>query len=248
MPWPPDWTQVAIEFPRDGAWRLHHAPSRLSHRETGSAPDRFDDPKHEYRVRYLATTFRGAALEVLDHFRPNAPAESRLDEIDGIDGIDILQDDPAGSVPENWLSNQRIALAVVAGSATPQFADVTNVDLLASLNERPRVRAKLSTTEARAALGSRARLDEGTIRLVGPVGRAITQAVSREIYGAGLHGIAYKNRFDDDEQCWAVFDDRLQLSFDVDEPLDNTPDSQHLPSLNEAARIYELTLPPSWQL
>jgi hypothetical protein len=50
-----------------------------------------------------------------------------------------------------------------------------------------------------------ARLDSGIIRLGGPIGRPITQAVSRAIYEwrTGADGIGYRSRLDPLPSAWA---------------------------------------------
>lgn len=241
------WKAAEVPFPEVGAWRLHHSPTQLSHREDGCAVDRFDDPDGGYRVRYLATSPRGAMLEVLDHFRANDEAEATLAATEGVEGLDILEEEPAGSVPERWLSAQRFARGVLPGlsSAQAKFADVNNAALLAALNTTARVQAALNRPIAINALGDARRLDEGTIRLVGDLGRPITQGVSREVYEAEYPGIAFKCRHDDDEQCWAIFDDRIHTKFEDEAALDNT-NPEHLAALQHAAELYKLQLPGNW--
>lgn len=237
-----------VPFPAEGAWRLHQAPAQLREREPGDPPrDRFDDPDGIYRVRYFATTRRGSMLEVLDHFRRNDAAEASFAQVVGIEGVDILEDEPAGAVPDRWLYEQRFALGIIPPAA--RFVDVTNSDVLAELDRRPHVRDALQTSLAIESLGSNARLDEATIRLNGPIGRRITQAVSQEIHqdSASYVGICYRTRFDDQEQCWAVFDDRIHVQFDAPQALDPL-DADHLEALNSVAHSYRLTLPRNWLL
>jgi hypothetical protein len=248
MPRKPDWEAATIEFPGDGAFRVHRAPTQLRPRDTNTPRDRFDDPDQIYRVRYLATTLNGALLEVLDHFRLNVATEDQLGRIGLLPApvVNILDEELGGSVPELWLSLQRIAHATI-DHGQPIFIDVTNPELLAALNQLPRIRAALRSDIVRSAIGPSARVDEGTIRLVGPAGRAITQAVSREVYDAPIHavGISYISRFSIDERCWAVFDDRIYTQFDPPVPLENT-DRLHLTAVNEVAEMYSLILPPNW--
>lgn len=236
---------AATRFPHTGAWRLHRAPTQLSPRDHNPPRDRWDDPEHEYRVRYFATTMRGAMLEVLDHFRPNADTEAGLAEVDA-DGLDMLEEEFAGSVPDKWLTSQRFVRGIVKDDAT--FVDVTNAELLADLNDRPRIRRALATDVVIAALGDAARLDGSTIRMAGPAGRAITQAVSREIYedAAGYAGVRYVTRFDDTEPCWAIFDGRTDVDFDGLHALSSL-DDEHVALLNDVAGMYKLLLPANWR-
>jgi len=226
---------------------MHRTPAQLGPREHNPPRDRFDDPEFVYRVRYFATALRGAMLEVLDHFRPNADMEAAQSAITVSDDlIDILQEEPAGLVPERWLSQQRLICASAPEAA--RFVDVTDSAVLAELNQHPRVREVLSSELVRSTLGVAARLDEGTIRLVGPVGRAISQAVSHIVYSDDAHfaGITYQTRFQDGERCWAVFDDRVHVQFADLQALDIT-EREHIATLNEVARLYGLTLPINWR-
>ena len=236
----PIMARSAVGFPAAGAWRLHPRPGQLSSRATSPPKDRFDDPQLRYRVRYLATTRRGCMLEVLDHFRPNLEAETKLSVV-AIDGYSILDDEPAGSVPDRWLSVQQFGRGSMLPAA--RFADVRDSNLLAELNEHPDVKAALAASK----LGRTTRLDGGTIRLGGPIGRAITQAVSRAIHDDENRytGICYRTRFDDTEDCWAVFDDRAFVTFDPDEPL-SLLNTAHMQALHDVAARYNLTLPPIW--
>lgn len=194
----------------------------------------------------MASAIRGAFLEVLDHFRPNLEMDKQEADIP-VTGVNVLAEEEPGSVPERWLSQQRLARGTWDIRAT--FVDIMNSDLLANLNDVPAVRAVLEGPDAKKLLGPAARLDEGTIRLAGPVGRGITQAVSRLAYEAplGFAGISYITRYSTQERCWAIYDDRLHVEFDAEEPLDATSPA-HLVALDEVARKYGLVLPANWRL
>ena len=58
-------------MPAGGAVRVHPDPLALPGmlRPGEVARNRFDDPAGQFRVRYLASTLRGALLEVLAGFR-----------------------------------------------------------------------------------------------------------------------------------------------------------------------------------
>lgn len=81
-------------------------------------------------------------------------------------------------------------------------------------------------------------LDEDTVRLGGPLGRRVTQTVSRVVYdeteAVGLH---YSSRLDAEEPCWAVFD-WAPMTFSKTAPI-NPQD----PALKSAAPSLGLTLP-----
>ena len=196
---------------------------------------------------------RGAMLEVLDRFRSNEAAETALNRVEGLIGVDILEEESAAVVPGNWLSKQRLARALL--SPTARFVDVTEADVLAELNGRERIQKALhlelalGDELAEQDLGPDARLDDATIRMTGPLGRVITQAVSREIHDddAMFAGLSYVTRFDRNERCWAVFDDRVQVTFDEDEILDDH-NIDHVQALDGVARTYRLDLPSDWRL
>jgi hypothetical protein len=64
--------------------------------------------------------------------------------------------------------------------------------------------------------------------------RRISQAVSRFAYDNGFQGIAYISRFDDDFDCWAIFEG---ARFEV---IDRVPIPRDDPDLLEAARRFGL--------
>jgi hypothetical protein len=169
---------------------------------------RFDDPEGGYPVRYLATHLRGALIEVLDQFRTVTATEQRLRQVKGVEGLDILAEETAGRVPEKWLAQQRVGVGHVPAPGDERFLDVMDEDLLAELNLRPRVRSVLSAHPE--AFGERARVDFGTIQGSGPAARKLTQAISRELHqDPEVLGIRYISRHTEDEECWAVFEDRV---------------------------------------
>lgn len=170
----------------------------------GAPPrNRFDDPDGQFRVRYLATTLRGALLEVLAGFRTSASLERRLADVSGVaDETDL---EPPGTVPAVFLARLRVARIGPRDPST-WFVDVTAVETHTVLGTHPQIAGAL----AASALGnpeSPPQLDAGTIALGGPVGRRLTQAVARTIYTeTDAGGIRYTSRVDAQEECWAVFD------------------------------------------
>jgi hypothetical protein len=236
-----------VTFPTEGAFRVHRAPTQLRPRDGDTKPDRFDDPRGEYRVRYFASTFRGSFLEVIDHFRAaQDDVEQVIARTPVLPGTtDVLSDEPAGLVPDAWLSRQRYTVGhLLAGRA---FVDVADAQTLAVLHRSPDIQQVLRSREVREAFGPNVRLDLGTICAVGSVGRMITQAVSQAVF---LHpsrpsGICYRTRFDPDEMCWAVFDERTEMEFTTPAPLDYT-DPDIRTALHSVAKLYGLTLPAHW--
>ncbi len=74
-------------MPAGGAVRVHRDPLALPSALRGGevARNRFDDPSGQFLVRYLATTLRGALLEVLAGFRTSPALERQLAEVAGVE-------------------------------------------------------------------------------------------------------------------------------------------------------------------
>ena len=221
---------------------MHPDPGRLPRlTDEGPGRNRYDDPHAAYGVRYVAEGLTGALLETMARFRRAPNAESRLAAVAGLDPDDVEHQDPTQAL-EDWFGVQRVA-RVVLDEPRP-LVDVHDPALLADLAKHPLVRAAMEES----VLGTRrnpATLDEGIIRLGGPVGRPITQAVSRAIHDwfPDYGGIAYRSRLDDDEWCWALWDDTAVLF--ASEPLD--PDRRHhRHAVSHAARRLEILLPDRW--
>lgn len=92
-----------------------------------------------------------------------------------------------------------------------------------------------------------ARLDEGTIRFTGSVGRRITQAVSRALYEREPRpaGLTYRSRLDDAERCWALYGE-TPVRFDPAVAL-SAEDASHLKAVRAAAALYDLPMPDPWK-
>ncbi|HUE96028.1 MAG TPA: RES domain-containing protein [Longimicrobiaceae bacterium] len=126
-----------------------------------------------------------------------------------------------------------------------RFLDVVDEDRLAELNLRPRVQAVLSAHPE--VFGENARLDFGTIQGSGAAARKLTQAVSRELHDdPEALGIRYISRHTENEECWAVFEDRVALLFDPQVPFLDASDEDHRAAVQSAASLLKLTLPPIW--
>jgi hypothetical protein len=217
-------------------------PGRLPRlTDEGPGRNRYDDPHGFYGVRYVAEELTGALLETMARFRPAPNAESRLAAVVGVDPDELDHHDPTQAV-EDWLRAQRVA-RVTLDEPRP-LVDVHDPTLLAALAKHPLVQAAIEGS----GLGTRrnpATLDEGVIRLGGPVGRPITQAASRAIHDwfPDYGGIAYRSRLDDEEWCWALWDDTPVVI--ESEPLD--PERRHhRQGVRYAARRLEILLPDRW--
>jgi hypothetical protein len=230
-------------LPEAGAWRVHPQPDllpRLTH--DGPGLNRYDDPLGRYAVRYVAEDLTGAMLETLARFRPAPAAEALLAGIDGVtdDEVDYL--DPVDGV-RDWLAVQQ--LGRVSLTAPGVLLDVHDPGLLRDLDKHPLVRAALEQSGLGTPLNP-ARLDEGIVRLGGPLGRPVTQALGRAVreWLPEVAGLAYRSRLDDEEWCWAIWDDTA-VEIRV-EPLDPAH-RHHRRAVQHAAQLLEIGLPPEWQ-
>lgn len=220
----------------------------------GPGRNRFDDPLAQYAVRYVAKELTGCLVETLARFRPNAEAETRLRAIAGFDdpGARTVPEadhpDPAAGL-EAWLERQQIGRLRIGHSGLPDGAgrwlpDVNTPLLLVHLDKHPMVRAALERSLLGTAL-TPARLDEAIVRLGGPVGRPITQALGRAVreWLPDARCLAYYSRIDDRERCWALWD-TTPVSVHV-APL-SREDAHHRQAVRRVAALLEIRLPTSW--
>jgi hypothetical protein len=116
--------------------------------------------------------------------------------------------------------------------------------LLRDVDKHPLVRAALIDSGFGTSLNP-ARLDEGIVRLGGQLGRLVTQALSRAVreWLPDIAGLAYQSRLDDDEWCWAIWDDtEVDLRVDRLDPAHR----HHRRAVQQAAGILEIRLPSEW--
>lgn len=159
----------------------------------GTFGNRWDDAHAVYRVIYASSQLEACFVEVLARFRPDPHVVAGLAAIAGPD--DTL---PAGIIPRSWLRNRVVGQATANGC----FADVNHARSLGYLH---------ANLAARLVHFGIRELDGAAIRLTAP--RRFTQEVSSHIYAladdAGqpvFAGIAYRSRFGDNYQNWAVFE------------------------------------------
>lgn len=236
----PDYPQRPL--PEAGSWRVHPQPEalpRLAH--DGPGLNRYDDPPGQFVVRYVADNLTGALLETMARFRPAPAAEALLAAVTGVEADEVDHADPLDGV-RDWLSVQRVGRVRLAEPG--QLLDVHDPALLRDLDKHPLVRTALETSGLGTPLNP-VRLDEGVVRLAGPLGRPVTQALSRAVreWLPEVAGLAYRSRLDDDEWCWAIWDDTLVEIHT--EPLDPAH-RHHRRAAQHAARILEIPLPPDW--
>jgi len=236
----------SVTPPVQGALRVHPAPDVLPPRPREGEPgrNRFDDPQGEFRVRYMADTLRGCLVELMARWQEDLDAEEVLSAVDGLDEFGEEFPDPTRVEGiRHWAASQRVGRGLIDHTAT--LVDVDRSPLLVELDKHPLVRDALR----RSPLSGDdyvAHLDHAIIKLGGPVGRPITQAVSRAIreWHPEIGGLAYESRIDRDERCWAVYEE-TRVRFAESEPLDPANPS-HRVAMASAAQLLQIALPPEW--
>lgn len=260
---------MPVRYPAAGTIRVGVTPEvapppprrdLTSGREFEAGPNRFDDPYAEFVMRYSATTLRCCMVELLGRFRPHPLTDAILADVAGIDDgdgqfvADRDSDDPeaplmnrtatTGEGVAEWLSRQELVALRLADSTG--LVDATDGDLLRELDKHPLVINQLAKSPL--SPGSyRQRLEPGVMGLGGPIGRAITSAASRALYevAPGATGWRYPSRLDASEECWALYADRVRVSYDPPQPL-NRADPLHRAAVRAAAAYLEVPLPDSW--
>ena len=229
-----------VDAPTEGVFRVSRGDrdvfSPADWRNAGRG--RFDDPikyverrEHElFRTVYCATHLTGSFVETLQTIQPLLTSIAELDEggpisdrLEGHARIDL-----EGAVPVDWRTRRHWGRAQINTSG--RFVDVVAAESVASVRN----------TSSLARLALELRLDDIDISaIVGPK-RALTQAIARHIYTSipDCCGIRYVSRFstDQDFECWAAFDDRVQFEvLTANEPVLITT-----PGFEEAMKILQL--------
>jgi hypothetical protein len=148
---------------------------------------RFDDPVHQFRVLYTAQQRLGCFVEAVARFRIPVPFLAAIQAQPG--GTQQL---PRPRIPEDWLRQRCLGqLHLLAGQNWLDLRAPETCEVL---------RQELAPVLVRLGMGD---LDVSGAR--GP-SRALTQAIARWAFERGYHGIAYKSRFSDALDCWALFE------------------------------------------
>lgn len=229
-------------IPQGGAVRVHPDPSYLPRvRPTEAGRNRFDDPDRAFAVRYAAETLRGCLVETMARFRPDPLTDLLLGDVEGLEPGDVDHADPADAVGA-WLREQKVGV-LRPDHSEPVLVDVEDPHVLVQLDKHPLVRTALD----RSGLGTRlspVHLDAGLVRLGGPVGRPITQALARAARDwLQCDGLAYRSRLDPSERCWALWDDTAVIV--ETRPLDPLDPSDRR-AVQSVANTFEILLPPEW--
>jgi hypothetical protein len=185
-------------------WRVgyHSSPLDFVPRDLCSWENRFDDPKREYRTLYCATKKVTALREVLAPLRPNANvradfARFQLEQGYAPDQLYL----PAREIRAAWRREHVLVQAKLSRNGA--LADLDDVVLREQLEE--------THLELLLQYG----MDHLDISEIRSKTRAITQAISRDLYDQGASGLLFRSALDD-EQCVVIFEGRASLA-DVEE-------------------------------
>ncbi|MFN8635154.1 MAG: RES domain-containing protein [Chloroflexota bacterium] len=179
--------------------------------------NRFDDPHGMFRVLYVAERQLGCFVETL------APLRASVADIAALSRAAGATIRPVRRIPLDWCQERRIArLRLRAGYRwldlrAPETCEVLRAELADLL-----VRLGLTDFDVSGARGP---------------SRALTQHIARWAYEHSFAGIAYRSRFADSLDCWAVFEGDHWES--VGRP---APIRRDNPSFHAAAQLLGLTV------
>lgn len=180
---------VALATPPPGPlYRVGHAPDPLvwpDWRFVGGS--RFDDPQDRFRVLYLAEQRVGGFVESLARFRPDLDLLARLAAVTG-----TTAPLPTPVVPADWYTRRLVGtLRLLPGQ---RWLDLRAAESLQALR-----------TELASILVALGLPDFDVSAARGP-SRELTRQIAGWAYEHGFQGIAYRSRFADDVDCWAIFE------------------------------------------
>ncbi len=172
-------------------YRLGRRPDPLAlPPPTFTGGERFDDPLGAFRVLYAAEQRVACFVETLAVFRPP------LEHVAAMRPFWRGRTPPRlGLIPADW--HRRRAVGTLTLGSGQRWLDLRAGATYQAL------RVALADTIRRLGLRD---LDVSGVR--GP-SRALTQAIARWAFERGYRGIAYRSRFDDAFDCWALFEGAL---------------------------------------
>jgi hypothetical protein len=203
-------------------WR-ENPTDYLPHEEC-SWEHRFDDLHREYRTLYCADSALTAIREVLADLRPNAIARAEYAQWQLAQGVPVDElSEPARRVTDVW-RHEHVLIEVEAETGGA-VADVEDVGLREELE-------RTHSTLLRAH-----GMEHLNISEIRSKNRAVTQAVSRDLYEQGAAGITFKSNLDNGG-CLVVFEGR-GLRHPASEPQDLSED---VPELWQVVTEYGLLM------
>ncbi len=148
---------------------------------------RFDDPIGRFRTLYAAEQRIGAFIESLARYRPSPGTLVELRNVVGAPDLSLLP-----VVPSDWWVRRCVGRFYLRDGQ--RWLD------LREFGTREALRGELANTLVHLGLPD---LDVSTVR---SLNRNLTRVIARWAYDHGYNGVAYTSRFDDDLDCWAIFE------------------------------------------
>jgi hypothetical protein len=175
----------------------HENPTDFLSHEECSWEHRFDDPAREYRTLYCAASVLTAIREVLSDLRPSALARADFAQWQLSQGISV-EDlfEPARRVTQAW-RDEHVIVEVEADMNAP-VVDIEDVGL----------REELERTHS-LLLRSHG-MDHLNVSEIRSKNRAVTRAISRDLYEHGAGGLTFDSNLDSG-RCLVVFEGRGRL-------------------------------------
>ncbi|MGQ9676107.1 MAG: RES family NAD+ phosphorylase [Chloroflexota bacterium] len=180
---------------------------------------RFDDPRGEFRTLYAAEQRLACFAEILAKWRPSLETLAYSRSLKG----DAAQLAEMSVIPADW--HRKHLLVRLRLEPGQRWLDLRDLETLQTL------RVELADLAVRLGLPD---IDVSTVR---GQSRQFTQAVARWAYERGYAGVAYRSRFDDSFDCWAIFEGAMFHPEGVPELI-----APHDPSLRTIAELFGLSL------
>lgn len=175
----------------------HESPTDFPPHDVYSWENRFDDPVKEYRTLYCAETSLTCIREVLADLRPNVEARAEFAQMQLAQGIPTNElMEPARRVTERW-RDEHVLIEVELEREGP----MVDIDDVALRDEIERSHSDLLREHGMA------HLDISEIR---SKNRAVTKAISRDLYEQGAAGLIFRSNLDDCK-CAVLFEGRGRL-------------------------------------
>jgi hypothetical protein len=182
-----------------------------------------DPPGGRFRTLYAGERRVCSLIECVGGFRRDTQLEAAMSAMapETMDP-DALAD--AGTVTLDW--QRRHAAQALQLAPDQRWLDVREMETVQVLRSVfAKVLAELGLPD----------LDNATIR---GVNRRLTQAIARWAYERGYDGVAYRSRYNDACDAWALFEGRARFT-PVGTPVQVQRDD---PDLGEAARLLRLSI------
>lgn len=155
---------------------------------------RFDDPRQPrtFRVLYATEQRLAAFVETLQKWRPSIDALAALENVVPHPAIAGTVEHIPGTIPADW--HLKRSLGTLRLLPDQRWLDLREHE------SRETLRMQL------APMLQQLGLDDFDLSDALSRNRHLTQTISRFAFDEGFQGIAYKSRFDDTFDCWAVFE------------------------------------------